>query len=68
MFSSLFQPIQLDYSEVYSVLAFFIGPPDGESAGRDELAQSIAEQGREFGEKHWRWEDMQAYMFRLLLE
>lgn len=32
------------------------------------LAQEIAENGREFVKEHWRWEVMQAYMFRLLLE
>lgn len=32
------------------------------------LAQEIAENGRQFVKEHWRWEVMQAYMFRLLLE
>jgi len=55
-------------------MSFFSGSPshDGLKAGRafdnDELAQAIAEAGRRFGEEHWRWEDMQGYMFRLLLE
>lgn len=52
-------------------MSFFTGPPDGRggsSGGEDELARQIAEQARKFGEEHWRWEDMQGYMFRLLLE
>lgn len=48
-------------------MSFFAGPPDGTS-GRDDLAKRISENGRKFGEEHWRWEDMQAYMLRLLLE
>jgi hypothetical protein len=62
------QPTQIDYSDLYSILSFFIGPPDGRKGGNDHLAQQIAEQGRQFGIDHWRWEDMQAYMFRMLLE
>lgn len=43
-------------------MAFFVGSPDGRSGGHDHLAQQIAEQGKKFGEEHWRWEDMQAYV------
>jgi hypothetical protein len=62
------QPSQVDYSDVYSIMSFFIGPPDGRAGGHDDLARGIAEAGRQFALEHWRWEDMQAYMFRLLLE
>lgn len=61
-------PMQLDYSDLYNIMAFFVGSPDGRQPGRDDLAQQIAEQGKKFAEEHWRWENMQAYMFRLLLE
>jgi hypothetical protein len=63
------QPIQVDYSDLYNVISFFSGPPASQgSGGNDNLAREIFEAARKFGEEHWRWEDMQGYMFRLLLE
>jgi hypothetical protein len=56
--------MQLDYSDLYNIMAFFVGTPDGRFKGRDDLAQQIAEQGRKFRLEHWRWEDMQAYVSR----
>lgn len=56
------QPMQLDYSDLYNIMAFFVGTPDGRIKGRDDLARQIAEQGRRFRLEHWRWEDMQAYV------
>jgi hypothetical protein len=53
--------MQLDYSDLYNIMSFFVGSPDGRP-GRDDLAQQIAEQGKQFAEDHWRWEDMQAYV------
>ncbi|WRT67552.1 uncharacterized protein IL334_004524 [Kwoniella shivajii] len=61
-------PCKIDYSDLYDIMSFFAGPPDGRVGGHDDLARKIAEQGKKFGEEHWRWEDMQAYMFRLMLE
>ncbi|KAJ9095384.1 hypothetical protein QFC19_007629 [Naganishia cerealis] len=66
-------PVKASYEDLYDIMAFFAGPvrPDGsidESLGHDYLAKEIAENGREFVKEHWRWEVMQAYMFRLLLE
>ena len=58
----------MDYSDIYPIMAFFAGSPDGRTRGNDDLAEQIAEQGKQFAEEHWRWEDMQAYMLRLLLE
>jgi hypothetical protein len=68
------QPVQVDYSDLYNIMSFFSGAPshDGthtvREVGNDDLAKAIAEAGRKFGEEHWRWVDMQGYMFRLLLE
>lgn len=62
------QPCKVDYSDVYDIMSFFAGPPDGRAGGHDDLAREISEAGKKFGEEHWRWEDMQAYMLRLLLE
>ncbi|WRT70499.1 uncharacterized protein IL334_007497 [Kwoniella shivajii] len=59
-------PIQMDYSDLYDVMAFFHGTSSipGESA----LAQDIAGSGLEWSSTYWRKEDMTAYMFRLYLE
>ena len=62
------QPLQVSYSELYLVLSFFIGPPGEPGLGRDDLAREIAENGVAFAKEFWRWEDMQSYMIRLLLE
>ncbi len=51
--------MQLDYSDLYNIMAFFVGSPDGRQPGRDDLAQQIAEQGKKIAEEHWRWENMQ---------
>ncbi|KAL7423141.1 hypothetical protein Q5752_002441 [Cryptotrichosporon argae] len=66
-------PIKPDYSDLYDVMAFFVGPMDETGAidttkGHDYLARKIGEAGRQFALEHWRWEDMQAYTFRLFLE
>ena len=65
---SSIQPVQIDYSDLHNIMSFFVGPPDALGSGRDDLARDIAQQARLFGMEHWRWEDMQAYMFRTLLE
>ncbi|GMK53842.1 hypothetical protein CspeluHIS016_0104280 [Cutaneotrichosporon spelunceum] len=66
-------PIQADYSDLYDVLAFFVGPvrEDGtvdHERGHDYLGKKIGQAGQDFTLQHWRWADMQAYMYRLLLE
>ncbi len=58
----------MDYSDIYNIMSFFVGSPDRRTPGYDDVAQGIAERARTFGLDHWRWVDMQAYMFRLLLE
>lgn len=60
-------PIKVDYSDLHDVMAFFIGNPDGEGA-HDSMAARIGQAGKDFAKKHWRREDMQAYMFRLIME
>lgn len=49
-------------------MSFFVGPPDGDGPSHEMAAKTIAENARKFTLEHWRWEDMQAYMFRLLIE
>ncbi|KAG8896928.1 F-actin-capping protein subunit alpha [Tulasnella sp. 403] len=60
-------PVQHDYSDLYNVMAFFAGSPDGQG-GHEDIAKKIGEHGAEFVRHHWRWVDMQVYMYRLLLE
>ncbi|BGP39508.1 Protein O-glucosyltransferase 2 [Rhodotorula kratochvilovae] len=59
-------PLKTDYTDLYPILAFFKGV-DGRG-GHDELAEKIASAGKQWAEENWRWVDMQAYLFRLLLE
>ena len=64
------QPIQQDYSDVYNVMAFFVGPPVSDlhglhvesSRGHDDLAQKIGENAEQFVRTMWRWEDLQVYV------
>ncbi|EIW66773.1 hypothetical protein TREMEDRAFT_70041 [Tremella mesenterica DSM 1558] len=66
-------PLKPDYSDLYDIMAFFVGPVDedgnvDESKGHDYLARKIGEAGQRYALEHWSWADMQSYMFRLLLE
>ncbi|KAG9092621.1 F-actin-capping protein subunit alpha [Ceratobasidium sp. UAMH 11750] len=62
-------PIQADYSDLYDTLGFFMGVPGAnQTPGHDDMAEKIAAHAREFSERYWRWEDMQVYVYRLLLE
>ncbi|GAA5896669.1 hypothetical protein JCM6882_005755 [Rhodosporidiobolus microsporus] len=62
-------PLRMDYSDLYNLLAFFDGDLSAERKGHhDKLAEEIAMAGKEWAETHWRTVDMQAYVFRLLLE
>lgn len=61
-------PIKVDYTDLYDVLAFFIGNPETGEGAHEAMAKRIAEQGKKFAKEHWRRVDMAAYMFRLILE
>lgn len=52
----------MDYSDLYNIMSFFAGSPDGSSQGQDKLAEKISQNGMRFVKEHWRWEDMQAYV------
>ncbi|KAG6820335.1 hypothetical protein H0H93_001995 [Arthromyces matolae] len=60
-------PIQADYSDIYDALVFFRGGLYGENAHED-LARSIAQEGRTWSRSFWRKEDLTAYVYRLVLE
>jgi len=61
------KPIQHDFSDLYNTVAFFAGAPDG-SGSHDAMARRIAERGVDFVRNHWRFEDMEVYVYRQLLE
>ncbi|KAK6860099.1 Beta-1-2-xylosyltransferase 1 [Apiospora arundinis] len=72
-----FVPVDLRFHGLHSTLAYFVGLKDrGRVNGRErdameartEDARWIAEQGRKWAEKAIRREDMEIYLFRLLLE
>ncbi|KAI1408964.1 glycosyltransferase family 90 protein [Hypoxylon sp. FL1857] len=71
-----FVPIDLRYHALHSTMAYFIGLKNRGTIngrpqlteGRQEDARWIAEQGRKWADKAIRREDMEVYMFRLLLE
>lgn len=56
------QPVQHDYSDLYNTMAFFVGTPDGTVKGQDEIAARISRNAVDFVAKHWRFEDMEAYV------
>jgi hypothetical protein len=59
-------PIKVDYSDLYDIMTFFVGTPDGRGS-HDEIAAKLAAQGKEWARSHWRKEDMASYMYRLVL-
>ncbi|KAK4049073.1 Protein O-glucosyltransferase 2 [Microbotryomycetes sp. JL201] len=60
-------PVSVNYSELWDIMAFFKGDVTGQ-VGHDRLAKEIALEGKRWAEQYWRWEDMQAYFLRLILE
>jgi len=62
-----FVPVKIDYSDLFDIMAFFVGDFEGKGA-HDDMAEKIAMDGKKWAEEHWRYEDMEAYLFRLILE
>jgi len=60
-------PLKVDYSDVFDILGFFEGDTQGYHAHVDEAAK-IAKNALEWSKKYDRYQDLQAYTFRLLLE
>lgn len=48
----------MDYSDLWSIMAFFRGNEDGVGA-HDDLARQIALDGKHWAENYWRFDDMQ---------
>lgn len=67
-----FVPVDLRLHDLWSILAYFGGlkGPDGKtsSSANDSQAKAIADQGKTWANKVLRKEDMEIYMYRLLLE
>ncbi|GAA5880142.1 hypothetical protein JCM16303_001228 [Sporobolomyces ruberrimus] len=61
-------PLKVDYTDLFPILAFFQGSPYDGTGAHEELAEKIATAGSEWARDFWRWEDMQAYLLRLVLE
>ncbi|GAA5940397.1 hypothetical protein JCM3775_005079 [Rhodotorula graminis] len=60
-------PLKVDYTDLFDIMAFFAGDLDGRNA-HDDLAKQIADNGKDYATRFWRYEDMEAYFFRLALE
>ncbi|EFE45062.1 capsular associated protein, putative [Trichophyton verrucosum HKI 0517] len=70
-----FVPLDNRYDDFYALMTYFIGTGTNNTtssnphvARHDKTAQNLARQGREWAEKVLRNEDIEAYMYRLLLE
>ncbi|PQE25101.1 capsular associated protein [Rutstroemia sp. NJR-2017a BVV2] len=72
-----FVPLDNRYDELYSILTYFIGLGDPKTAGRDGKpyvqrhdfeARKLGRQGREWAARVLRNEDIEIYLFRLLIE
>ncbi|KAH7090063.1 hypothetical protein BKA62DRAFT_726182 [Auriculariales sp. MPI-PUGE-AT-0066] len=60
-------PVKVDYGDLYDIMAFFRGFPDG-TPGNDAMAEKIATAGRDWAKRFWRDEDVTAYTWRMYLE
>lgn len=63
-----FVPVDNRYDDLYSLLTYFVGNAKPRVARHDFEGMQIARQGREWAAKVLRREDMEVYVFRLLLE
>ncbi|KAH9905578.1 glycosyltransferase family 90 protein [Xylariomycetidae sp. FL2044] len=62
-----FVPMDNRFGDYYGIMEYFMGYENA-VPGHDEAARRIAMDGKEWAEKVLRKEDMQIYIFRLLLE
>lgn len=52
-------PLKVDYTDLFDIMAFFAGDLDGRN-GHDDLAKQIADNGKDYATRFWRYEDMEA--------
>ncbi|KAI5476937.1 glycosyltransferase family 90 protein [Pseudohyphozyma bogoriensis] len=60
-------PVATDYADLWAIMAFFRGGKKG-YGNHDDLAKKIGTEGKKWTANHWRWEDMEVYFYRLLIE
>ncbi|EKG15089.1 Lipopolysaccharide-modifying protein [Macrophomina phaseolina MS6] len=63
-----FVPMDNTFIDFYGIMEYFLGSYTHKRKPHDQVAQMIAEHGQEWAEKVLRKEDMQIYVYRLLLE
>jgi len=63
-----FVPMDNTFVDIYGIMEYFLGNEDAGVWGHDEMAREIALGGKAWAERVLRREDMQIYVFRLLLE
>lgn len=51
-------PLRVDYTDLFDIMSFFTGDLEGRNA-HPELGKQIADQGKEYAEKYWRYADME---------
>lgn len=61
-----FVPMDNTFADIYGIMEYFVGTET--VPGHDTVAQQIALEGKAWAERVLRKEDMQLYVFRLLLE
>jgi hypothetical protein len=52
-------PLKVDYTDLFDIMAFFAGDLDGKNA-HDDLAKKIADNGKDYAQRFWRYADMEA--------
>jgi hypothetical protein len=63
-----FVPMDSRFGDWWGILEYFVGNEKAGVKGRDEVAERIAMEGREWAHRVLRREDMLVYVLRLLLE
>lgn len=58
----------MDYSDLFDIMSFFEGAPDGSTAHNQHLAQQIGDRGKAFVGERWREEDLQSFGLLQILE
>jgi len=64
----MYVPAKLDFSDLPDIMSFFAGSVRHPEIAFDETAKALAQNGKCFVERMFRYDDLQAYMMRLFLE
>ncbi|TKA24326.1 hypothetical protein B0A50_06796 [Salinomyces thailandicus] len=63
-----FVPMTNEFADIYGIMEYFLGNAEMGLGGHEDAAKGIAMEGKLWAERVLRREDMQVYVFRLLLE